>query len=136
MVAKTPCTFFLQNKCTKGTTCEYSHDEKFKPCPYLLTGSCKFGNKCKHSHDIPICLYYNLGKCTKGDKCPFRHVKETKEDFKGEFSKKEIPVCSFFIKGTCVHSGMRKKKENRVQFAHSLLKELVLKGINVHSHMN
>ena len=50
------CTFFQKGKCTKGTSCRFSH-EAIAPAPPVLIQ----------------CTFFLAGKCTKGSSCRFAH---------------------------------------------------------------
>ena len=53
---------------------------KLIPCRYFKQGQCSRGASCQYSHDLnakgtPPCVYFLKGHCAKGDKCTFRHEK-------------------------------------------------------------
>ena len=50
------CRYFRQGKCTKGESCEFSHDLSHPDsfiCPYFLLGFCKYGSRCQYDHKYP-----------------------------------------------------------------------------------
>ncbi|KAJ7449577.1 hypothetical protein FB451DRAFT_1287327 [Mycena latifolia] len=61
----TPCLFFLQNRCSQGDTCRFSHSvsnpsdirSNISPsvrCKFFLQGSCKNGESCLYLHDTDV----------------------------------------------------------------------------------
>ncbi len=77
MQPKSPCSFWLQGKCTFGDKCKNSHDtpsaigsdasgsatatvtvpipatqQRTGTCPYFSKGKCMFGDKCRLSHRL------------------------------------------------------------------------------------
>lgn len=75
------CKFFLDNKCTKGNSCTFSHD-KSKPhipkteCRFFEHGYCKDGFNCPNSHvEKILCINYLLGFCPEGKSCQKYHLK-------------------------------------------------------------
>ncbi|KAI5809430.1 hypothetical protein BZA77DRAFT_298002 [Pyronema omphalodes] len=78
-MAPKPCVFFLQNRCTKGSSCTFSHagswrasgqppprtevnivprnkppERLFVPCKFFQNGYCSRGTSCLYAHVAPI----------------------------------------------------------------------------------
>ncbi len=77
---ETICKFFLEDRCTKGDECPFSHNadlisKKTEICKYYLTGYCGKGEKCIFMHAEFPCKFYHTGRgeCTNLDKCRFSH---------------------------------------------------------------
>ena len=62
-MSTTPCTFFLKGKCTRGSSCPFSH----KPSAPVL---CKF--------------FQSPGGCTRGSSCKFVHESKVSAETKTE----------------------------------------------------
>lgn len=89
---KTPCLFFIQGRCAKGSNCEFRHEgvrvNRFNhiPCQFFLQGICRKGDDCGYSHDLSQCpckFYHLYGSCQKGNSCPWSHKEisnEVRED--------------------------------------------------------
>ena len=52
-MTKELCKFFLNNSCTRGNDCIWSHNTKEFPCKYLHgTGLCDKAQACNFNHDF------------------------------------------------------------------------------------
>lgn len=64
------CTFFLQNRCTKGVQCLFSHDRSNLEVTPSRAATAKTG-----PGSIPTpCKFFQQGYCSRGAACFFQHV--------------------------------------------------------------
>ncbi|KAF8817552.1 hypothetical protein BYT27DRAFT_7199086 [Phlegmacium glaucopus] len=81
-----PCSFYLKNACSRGSSCSYSHQKPIS------------GTKSSRSPAGGICHYYLRGICVYGDRCRISHNGESKEANannsynEGDSSSYESPV--------------------------------------------
>lgn len=50
------CRYFMNNCCSKGDRCAFSHERNARPdmvCKYYLNGNCGFGSGCRYDHIRP-----------------------------------------------------------------------------------
>lgn len=76
----TDCVFFLQDLCTKGSDCEFRHNEVAKTngrtCKFWMKDTCHM-LECVYRHpsrNTPVCTFYMQGTCSKGASCTFLHT--------------------------------------------------------------
>jgi len=73
---------------------------KLVPCRYYKQGQCSRGASCQYSHDLsvkgtPTCVYFLRGYCAKASKCTFRHEKpepEKKKPITKQFIRPKVDV--------------------------------------------
>lgn len=89
---KVPCKYWMEGRCSKGSSCTYSHalrpNKTFSEarlegevCRFHIQGTCLKGDSCLYSHDlsqVPCKFYHIHGSCTKSP-CKYSHA-----PFKGE----------------------------------------------------
>jgi len=80
LVGGTVCKYWLENRCKKGESCEYLHEnipDKLPECP--LGTSCMRGRECPFKHipkQIKECQFYSSGYCREGKNCKLAHVRK------------------------------------------------------------
>jgi hypothetical protein len=89
------------NKCPKGSECNYAHGEKelrdFKK-EDCINGSKCFKEDCKFNHpsgwnykdNLKICEFFKNGYCINEDNCKFKHVKEDEVEEINNYDNIEI----------------------------------------------
>nr|XP_027203912.1 ras guanine nucleotide exchange factor P-like [Dermatophagoides pteronyssinus] len=80
-VFKTPCRFYIEGKCHKGSDCLYSHDvsipKRKELCKFYLQGK---GDDCLFMHsEFPCKFFHTNTKCYAGENCRFSHQTLTDE---------------------------------------------------------
>ncbi|XP_075590793.1 uncharacterized protein LOC124490666 isoform X2 [Dermatophagoides farinae] len=83
-VYKTPCRFYMEGKCHKGSDCLYSHDvaipKRKELCKFYLQGFCGKGDDCLFMHgEFPCKFFHTNTKCYSGENCRFSHQPLTPE---------------------------------------------------------
>lgn len=80
LVGGTVCKYWLENRCKKGETCEYIHEnipDKLPECPHGY--ACTKGKDCIFKHtpkQIKECILYSNGYCKDGKNCKSAHIKK------------------------------------------------------------
>lgn len=85
------CKYWMEGKCTKGSSCTFSHSatplrtpEDLRSehsaqqivCKYFIQGLCVKGDQCLYSHNlsrVPCKWYHGKGECQAGTMCKFSH---------------------------------------------------------------
>jgi len=93
---KEPCMFFLEGKCDRGSSCQFSHEGKPGKQPAL------------GSRRLPICRFFASGGCSRGEDCKFSHA--VQEDAEQQASAAVTPVEE---DASGVATGKSKKKRQR-----------------------
>ena len=104
-----PCKFFLQSRCTKGTSCPFRHDTattaapsgqrnirvagvpKRTPCRFFASGECSRGNGCAFSHDLVE------SRQVTQEAAPLENPSSPAQDSRAQL------VCKFYLRGGCNH---------------------------------
>lgn len=96
----TTCLFYQQNRCFKGSSCTFSHQES------ILT---RISQATEAVAVVPLvidplrsrdpCIYFASGRCRNGDACAFRHEKKqlVSDLSSSPFGK----PCQYFSRGNC-----------------------------------
>ncbi|DAZ98732.1 TPA: hypothetical protein N0F65_006764 [Lagenidium giganteum] len=76
-----PCKFFLQNTCTAGRYCRFSHDIDDDARAALERVSASTGERALAPGAIKVpCRFFNEGGCATGNNCPYLHVSGDAEE--------------------------------------------------------
>ncbi|OTF82904.1 hypothetical protein BLA29_003865 [Euroglyphus maynei] len=80
-VYKTPCRFYVEGKCHKGSDCLYSHNvpipKRKELCKFYLQGK---SDDCLFMHsEFPCKFFHTNTKCYAGENCRFSHQPLTEE---------------------------------------------------------
>mmetsp|Transcript_79059 Transcript_79059/g.223741 ORF Transcript_79059/g.223741 Transcript_79059/m.223741 type:complete len:318 (-) Transcript_79059:123-1076(-) len=76
----TPCKFFAQGMCTRGSSCTFSHGEQEPPPIGARSFGAAGGGGAPHSTP---CKFFAMGQCKRGAQCTFSHVGLAAPDFEG-----------------------------------------------------
>eukprot|EP01095_Lingulamoeba_sp_RSL-Kostka_P016865 TRINITY_DN845_c0_g4_i1.p1 TRINITY_DN845_c0_g4~~TRINITY_DN845_c0_g4_i1.p1 ORF type:complete len:408 (-),score=127.75 TRINITY_DN845_c0_g4_i1:249-1472(-) len=78
---KSVCRYFLENRCTKGDKCTYSHVQSKKNYGGKNRNRNRNRNKSNNNKKKRLCSFFLKDTCDRGDKCGFSHDMEKKKKF-------------------------------------------------------
>lgn len=102
------CKYYLQNNCSRGATCFYSHQQGPTPilpmalsnhvCIHYQRGSCRFGSQCRQLHPAERNNALAFGPATEPDHAPGRH---STSQVPHPRNPSTFGPCKFFEQGNC-----------------------------------
>jgi hypothetical protein len=115
------CKYYLQNNCSRGPTCFYSHQQQptitspMAPpnlvCMHYQRGSCRFGSQCRHRHSLERDNTLAQGLVVEsGIGLGLRPASETSANKNFGHPQSQVPhalnistfgPCKFFEQGNC-----------------------------------
>ena len=76
MTSSTPCIFYLQGRCQKGTSCMFRHPNSSSSSSSMAPRdevSLNFQGSQIDGDEVEICRYSLRGRCSRGETCLYRH---------------------------------------------------------------
>lgn len=100
------CKYFLQNKCTYGSACLYSHSSACYPrypkiiCEYYQRGCCRFGSQCARLHPVAEKDILQDKSTNRND---FYENGPPKQPSSTKSKTSPFGPCKFFAQGNCTN---------------------------------